>query len=172
MALPHRTQIPPQSAFARYLEVPGAYADCYAIKVKGAAKLEGYTNAFFSTWLFRLELLVLRLFGSSNVTEQDRENLARGASDQFGLWRVETRDQDEMVLSVGDGPIRTWLRVQPDRDDPSATLLVFGSAVLPRHQNRDGTQRLDRITQALTPIHQAYSILLLRAAAQRWARRD
>ncbi|MEP5730432.1 MAG: hypothetical protein ABJL67_13810 [Sulfitobacter sp.] len=166
MTMPRRSKVPPESGFAKYVDLPGAYFDCYAVEVEGDITLKTYANTFFDTWLFRLEILILRLFGTANTEPKDREKLADGRSDRFGVWHVDVRTEREMVLNVGHGPIRTWLWVQPVDTDLSKSLLLFGSAVLPTCASKDDEPRLDFVTRALIPVHRLYSVLLLRATAK------
>lgn len=145
--------LPGDALLHRYDARSDCYTDCYAAPV-GAPDLATCITAFYSTPLFGVERLVLRLAGHPS-TGADITALAAGA-DQFAAWTVEDRSPDQILLRDVTGRTRSWLCLR-------AGQLYFGSAVLPP---RPGAG-LGPVFTALLPLHKLYARALLAAAARR-----
>ena len=148
----------PDGAFLHAYRERGAYTDCYAIELPRAISFEQYVAAFYTTWVFRTERLILRLVDRPSTGEQARA-LASGAIDRFAAWNVEQRGDDQMLLTDNvRWRTRSWLMIRAL--DAGSTRLYFGSAVVPMGQP----------FQALIGFHQLYSRILLGAAAKKLSR--
>jgi len=151
--------LPSDSLLARH-SVAGDHTDCYATEVPRAVTLEEFVSAFYLSFGFVPERLMLYLIGRGG-SPADARALAAGETDRFAAWSVEARGEHELLLSDFLGRTRSWLKAQPLAN--GGTRLHFGSGVRWRG---DG----DGVFRALLGFHAAYSRVLLRAAAQRLAR--
>lgn len=140
------------------------YTDCYETSVAVRLTLEDFVNAFYTTWLFKLERRLLHWIVKRPSSDDDVRRLAAGESDQFAAWHVERRHAQEILLCDMNGATRSWLMVSPANDDANRTTLRFGSAVVA------GERGLGPAFRALLGFHKLYSRLLLRAARSRLVR--
>jgi hypothetical protein len=147
----------------------GAYADCYCIDVEGRVAQAAFIEAFYSTWLFKLERLLLAWFVARPSTDEDARRLGAGAVSGFAAWSVERQDAQQLLLCDFQGRTRSWLMAVP-ADDGASTRLYFGSAVVPVRDRATGETSLGFPFRALLGYHKLYSRLLLAAAARRLAR--
>lgn len=154
----------------------GAYADCYVAEVGGTLSLAQFIAAFYTTWVFRLERVILRWLASRPSTDSEARMLASGEIDAFAAWRVEDRREHEILLADFTGRTRSWLKTEPTPGAGSGTggkdprtRLYFGSAVIPVRDAATGRPALGRRFSALLAFHKLYSRILLRAACARLA---
>jgi hypothetical protein len=124
-----------------------------------AVTLPDFINAFYTTWLFRLERLVLSVTLRKRISDADVQALADGAG-TFAAWRVEERGTGQILLFDLGGHTRAWLAVSPK--DGGVTRLVFGSAVVAQ----DG-KPLGRLIRLIMPLHRFYAKSLLRLAERK-----
>ena len=162
----------PEGAFiSQYSTTHGGYSDCYYVDIQKDVALSDYILAFFSTPIFRMERLILNLVPSGRSNEQCVLDIASGTGDKMAGWKTEKRDENQLLLAVGDGPIRTWLMVQGKQSSETTptktTRLYFGSAVLPTSMTKDGRPKLAIVFKLFSGLHIFYSRLLLW-----WAARD
>ncbi len=161
--------VPPGTKLAAYGARPGYYTDCFATELDGVVALSDYINAFYTTPLFKAERLVLRLVGIGSSDAQVSD-LATGATDKFAAWRVEYREEHELLMDAV-GRTWSWFRVEEaGSPDAPATRLLFGSVVAPMEGRDADTPRMGFLFAALLGAHRVYSRLLLAAAARRIAR--
>jgi hypothetical protein len=154
--------LPAQALLGRYRD-SGAYTDCYGVTVAGDVAHARFVEAFYTTWLFKLERAVLVGVGKPS-TDAQAHALARGDTDAFAAWTVEARSDDQLLLCDYRGRTRSWLmREAVD----GGTRLYFGSAVVPVVDARTGEARMGGAFAGLLGFHRLYSRLLLRAAIQR-----
>lgn len=158
--------LPPSSLIYEFATVQGGYCDCYYADTKGDADLQSYIDVFFGTWVFRLELKILSMFGLNRDSPDQVKLLAEDRVRTLAAWKVEDRTETDLLLAVGTGPIRTWLRIEAGPEN--AVRLYFGSALLPMGVDRHGRPRLDVTSVILLPFHRLYSRILLRAALKKW----
>ncbi len=157
--------LPEHALLARYAG-DGGYTDCYATDLPGNFSQAEYVVAFYTTWLFKLERVILEWMVAKPSTDQQAEELARGGRASFAAWTVEASAPNQLLMRDVLGNTRSWLMVEP-RDDGGATRLYFGSAVVPR-AGRDTRQRKPGLRyRALLGFHQRYSRALLAAARTR-----
>lgn len=145
----------------------GAYTDCYTADIAATVTQARFVEAFYTTRVFKLERLILRLAVSKPSTDAQAAQLARGEIDAFAAWDVEDRREDELLLCDLHGRTRSWLMVRPLDDGSGGTRLHFGSAVVPVHDPRSGETRMGTAYRALLGFHKLYSRILLRAARAR-----
>jgi hypothetical protein len=146
----------------------GAFTDCYVTEVRNAVTLAQYVEAFYTTWVFRLERVILKWAVARPSTDHQARQLAEGAIDTFSAWRVESRSEHQLLMADFQGRTRSWFMVAPLADgDNVRTRLYFGSAVVPERDPATGKPRLGFAFSALMGFHKLYSHILLRAAGSR-----
>jgi hypothetical protein len=164
-------EIPENGLLNAYGLQSGCYTDCFYIDVPGSISFSTYVYAFFNTPVFKLERVLLKLFASSPSSDNDVENLASGASDGLSIWNVEERGDNQMIMSVGDGPIRTWLMCCNSDISSGTTRLYFGSAVLPTQHDAPRDHKMGRTFRILLGFHKQYSRVLLLSAKRKLQKR-
>lgn len=163
-------ELPAESLLRNYREA-GAYTDCYSIDVAGAITQAGYVEAFYTTWVFKLERLLLAWFIARPSTDAQAKALARSESDSFAAWSVEGRTADQLLMCDLNSRTRSWLMsATTSTGGASGTRLYFGSAVVPVTDPKTGQKTMGAIFRALLGFHRLYSRVLLRAAVSRLAR--
>jgi hypothetical protein len=163
-------KLPANALLHRYCG-SGAYADCYVAEVTGCVSQAEFVEAFYTTCVFKLERLILRLMVSRPSTDMEAKQLANGTTDSFAAWRVESRTPDQLLMSEFTGRTRSWfMAVGSASAHPLNTRLFFGSAVVPTRSAKTGRTSLGPVFSALIGFHKLYSWILLRAAAARLAR--
>lgn len=161
-------EVPPGSLLARY-EAAGAYADCYVAELPAVVTHAQFVEAFYTTALFKLERLVLRVVLARPSTDAQARQLAQGERSTFAAWSVESRANDQLVLAAGR--TRSWLMVEASRSpQPAGTRLFFGSAVVPSASRAGSRTGLGFPFAALLGLHRLYSRALLGAAHTRLTR--
>jgi hypothetical protein len=145
----------PQEALLRKDRNAGAYTDCYATEIPVRVSHAAYVEAFYTTWVFKLERLLLKWLVAKPSTDDDARRLSRGELDAFAAWTVEARARDQILLTDFLGRTKSWLMIAPAGD--SATRLYFGSAVM----------RMSSPYTTLLGFHKLYSRILLAAAKSR-----
>lgn len=163
----HSGSAPEGALIRRYTTSPGGYSDCFYVDIPADVTLSDYILAFFSTPIFRMERLLLNLIPSGRSNAQCVLDLASGAGERMAGWKTETRNENQLLLAVGNGPIRTWLMVQGNQPANEKTRLYFGSAVLPTKMTKEGRPQLASVFQLFLSLHIIYSRLLIW-----WAARD
>ena len=165
-------RLPEAALLARYSpqQMPGAYTDCFAVDVIGLVSHAQFVEAFYTSWLFKIERAILRVAVGRPSTDVQAGRLAAGLLDRFAAWEIEDRAPNQVLLTDWLGRTRSWLMVvpqaAPDGGRPVSTRLFFGSAVVPVHRPSARPRTLGFLFHAMLGFHQAYSRLLLRAAAK------
>jgi hypothetical protein len=159
----------PSTAILRKLRDAGAYTDCYATEVRTRVSHAAYVEAFYTTFLFKLERWLLQWLVSKPSTDAEAQRLARGELDAFAAWTVEDRAPDQLLMADFMGRTKSWLMVAAS--GAVGTRLYFGSAVVPV-RDKSGRLTLGLPFRALLGFHKLYSRALLAAAAAKLARRE
>ncbi len=157
-------ELPETAQLVRYRRA-GAYTDCFVLDIPRAVSQAVYVEAFYTTWLFKLERLLLAWLVNRPSTDVEATELARGRRDGFAAWHVEERDDDQLLMCDFQGRTRSWLMSVTARDG-SGTRLYFGSAVVPVVDS-SGEARMGMLFRALLGFHRFYSRALLHAAVSR-----
>ena len=157
----------PEAALLQRLREEGAYTDAFAVEVAGDVTHARFVEAFYTTWVFKLERLVLAVAVARPSTDAQARALARGERDDFAAWRVQARAQDQVLLRDYRGRTCSWLMREAS---PGGTRLLFGSAVVPVRGARSGRLGLGPVFAALLGFHRLYSHVLLWAAVGRLRR--
>lgn len=146
----------------------GHYTDCYTTVVPGKVSHVDFVTAFYTTPLFRLERAVLKWAISKPSTDAEVKQLAQGTRDQFAAWNVESRVENQILMSDFRGRTRSWLMSASGLTDEGAhTKLYFGSAVVPIHSPRSRNTSLGIMFHGLLGFHRLYSRALLYSAKLR-----
>lgn len=160
----HPAALPAESVLRRY-QVDGTYADCFAARVSGGVGHAEFVLAFYTTWLFKIERVILKFAATRPSSDAEAWELASGKRDRFAAWQVEERADNQILLCDFTGRTRSWLMTvaDPGKSSP-ATRLYFGSAVVPRIDPATGVASMGASYRLLLGFHKLYSRLLLRAA--------
>ncbi len=160
-------QLPPDALLQRY-RAAGVYTDCYVTTVSREISLAEFVEAFYTTAVFKLERLILRLVFSRPSTDIEATQLARGELSSFAAWSVEARAANQLLLTDFKGRTRSWFMVDlSENSDARDTKLYFGSAIVPVRNPKDGGPSLGPVFGGLLGFHKLYSRILLRAARRR-----
>ena len=158
--------LPAHALLTRYSD-KGGYTDCFVADVAPGVSHADYVAAFYTTWLFKLERVVLLLVAKPSTDEQAMQ-LARGQRERFAAWSVEAREPDQLLVCDYQGKTRSWLMCQPAVEDGVAvTRLYFGTGIVPVVAGSPGRRRMSLFFRALPPFHKVYARALLRAAQSR-----
>ncbi|HUR41003.1 MAG TPA: hypothetical protein VM240_07500 [Verrucomicrobiae bacterium] len=147
--------LPPAALLQSYAR-SGDYTDCFATDIPLAITYAQFVEAFYTTWLFKLERVILKWALSRPSTDAEARALAQGSRHGFAAWDVEERAPDQLLLRDMYGTTRSWLMTEPVT---AGTRLYFGSAVVRQAMKRPHFS-------ALMDFHKAYSRALLGAAAR------
>src|SRR5690554_665320 len=162
--------LPDQALLRKYAD-GGGYTDYYFTQIAGTATVAAYTEAFYTTWVFKLERLLLAILLGKPSTDPQAKQLAAGARDYFSAWSVEQRADGQLLMCDLGGRTRTWLMAVPaGHREHEPTHLFLGSAIVPVVDEATGHKRLGVGFQALLSFHKLYSRVLLRAARLRLQR--
>jgi hypothetical protein len=161
---------PPPDALHRHYADEGGYVDCYAARFAGRVALPEFVEAFYTTWLFRLERWILARVLSLHSTDAQARQVAAGELDRFAAWSVEARAPGQLLMCDFQKRTRSWFMVAPCADE-DGTRLHFGSVVVPVTDARTGARRMGPAYRALLGFHRLYSRALLHAAIARLRRR-
>jgi hypothetical protein len=148
----------------KYSSMPQAYTDSYLTVIPAQVSFPEYVFAFYTTPLFKLERLILKLLVRKPSTDAQAKELAEGTRDTFAAWTVEDRSENQILMCDFAGSTRSWLMTVPAEN---GTRLYFGSAVVPRRTSKDGKPSLGFFFQTLLGFHKIYSVLLLYFARRR-----
>jgi hypothetical protein len=143
------------------------YTDSFCTTLPFAATQAQYIDAFYTTWVFRLERWILAWAVERPSTDTQAAELARGDTTRFAAWDVEARRADQLLMCDLHERTRSWLMTQALAD--GGTRLYFGSAVVAITDGA-GRARLGTAYRALLGFHKLYSRILLRACAARLRR--
>ncbi len=158
--------LPADALLRRYVD-SGDYTDCFCIDAGSPVTQAEFVAAFYTTWIFRLERLILKLVLNRGSSDTDARRLAEAAADSFAAWRVEQRADDQLLLTDYAGQTRSWLMTRPAEDNGGATRLYFGSAIIARVDRHSGEREMKPLFRLLLGFHRLYSRLLLLAARSR-----
>lgn len=163
-------ELPDGALLVKYRE-DGAYTDCYAAQMARPVSQAEYVEAFYTTWVFKLERSLLAWFVSKPSTDLQARALASGQMDAFAAWHVEGRTANQLLMCDFQRRTRSWLMsVAVPGDAATGTRLYFGSAVVPLTGRGSGRSAMGFAFRALLGFHKIYSRILLHAAMSRLRR--
>ena len=151
--------VPQDALLQAYVGQGATYTDCFEVMSPHAVILPDLIEAFYTTWLFRLERLVLTVAMRRRISDAEVRALAQGAS-EFAVWRVEGRDDAQIMLRDRAGHTGSYLAVSGK--EGGVTRLLFGSVVL-----APPGQPLGRMVRLLIPLHRLYAKSLIRLAERK-----
>ncbi|MGB3246900.1 MAG: hypothetical protein WBB25_20375 [Sulfitobacter sp.] len=151
--------VPGDSLLQAYVGQGATYTDCFEITSPVTVTLPDFIEAFYTTWLFRLERALLTVTLGRRIRDADVQALASGAG-RFAAWTVEAREEAQILLADLSGQTRSYLATSPQ--EGGGTRLIFGSAVVVAEG-----QPLGRMISVLTPLHRFYSKALLHLAERK-----
>lgn len=157
--------LPAQALLKKY-SGGGGYTDCFMIETGARVSLARFIEAFYTSWLFRLERLVLTLAARPSSDLQAVE-LAAGRGSAFAAWEVEARAADQLLMRDITGRTRSWFMVVPAA---GGTRFYFGSAITATRHSTAGPAKVGPMFRALVGFHVLYSRALLAAARGRMLR--
>lgn len=157
--------LPVDSLLGRYRRDDGAYTDCYATEVAFPVSHAQYVNAFYTTFVFKIERFILTWTVNKPSTDLQAKQLSDGTRDAFAAWTVEARTENQLLMCDFVSRTRSWLMVLPL--ESGGTRLYFGSAIVPMIDSRTGKSTLGLVFRALLGFHKIYSVVLLYAAKRR-----
>jgi hypothetical protein len=99
--------LPAHALLTRYSD-NGAYADCFVADVAPGISHADYVTAFYTSWLFKLERLVLLCLVAKPSTDEQAGELARGErndsppgrwkpANRISCWYATTRERRALV---------------------------------------------------------------------------
>lgn len=153
--------LPQEALLQRYQTEPGCYTDCFQCTVRRPISLPAFVEAFYTAPLFRAERLVLKYGLKRPSTDAQAHAMAYGEITRFAAWDLEDRSETQLLMCDMHQATRSWFMTETL--DRGATLLRFGSAVMPKA----GTNGLPLPLKVLIPLHRLYARLLLRGAVNR-----
>ena len=153
--------VPVNTMLDKYL-MNGAYADCYMTEISGPISFSEFIFSFYTTPLFKIERLILKLTVSKPSTDDQTRQLADSKINKFAAWHVENRSENEMLMCDFLGRTQSWFKVTPVSE--TRTQLYFGSAISSSQNPKTGKLSLGFGYKALLGFHQIYSMLLLYSA--------
>ena len=160
-------QLPSNALLSTYIQ-KGAYTDCYKTEIPGEVTYTQYVNAFYTTFIFKLERVVLKWAVSKPSSDAQAAKLAEGITNTFSAWNVEKRCENQLLMCDFLGRTRSWLMVETvNGENGKQTRLYFGSAVVPVKKGKTGKSSLGLGFHALLGFHKIYSIVLLYSAKSR-----
>jgi hypothetical protein len=163
-----KSPLPTGALLEKFNAVAGAYTDCYAVDIPAQVTFAEYVSAFYTTPLFKLERLILKLLVRKPSTDEQARELAEGVRDAFAAWTVEDRSENQLLMCDFMSRTRSWLMAVPAGN---GTRLYFGSVVVPAQHAKTGQPSLGFFFHALLGFHKVYSVLLLYSAKRRVMRR-
>lgn len=162
--------IPDNTLLSIYAVDDTAYADCYRSNINARVSHTQFVTTFYTTWLFKLERLILQMIVSKPSSDEQARLLAEGVTDTFAAWRVEGRSEHELLMCDYRGRTRSWFMIeQSGVDGDPRTSLYFGSAVVPVTNRKSGRRQLGLMVYLMLGFHKLYSRALLLAATARLA---
>jgi hypothetical protein len=156
----------PEAALLRRCLNSGAYADCFVAEVAATVSQAEFIEAFYTTWLFKIERLLLGWFVARRSSDLQAKALADGSATSFAAWTVEGRTPDQLLMCDFMARTRSWLMIAAS-PNTGGTLLYFGSAVVPELDARTGERKMGKGFRALLGFHKLYSRALLWLGSRR-----
>jgi len=161
--------LPEQSKLDSCHKEPGAkirdvHTDCFSLSIRKTISIEDYVEAFYTSWLFKVERVILGFVVAKPSTDTQASELSMGKREQFSAWNLEYRDESQVVLADFMGKTKSWLMIQNKGE--ACTQLFFGSAVMPRYNSDGSLGKPSLFFRLMGGFHILYSRSLLWAASR------
>lgn len=156
----------PAAALLQQYAERGEYTDCFATDIPIAVPLHAFVEAFYTTWLFKTERVILKWLLSLPSTDDDARQVASGEADRFAAWTVEERNDDQLLLIDVRRRTGSWFMAEHRQQGGR---LLFGSVVF-RTEETSAGREMRWTYRALLGFHRLYSRALLAAARSRLLR--
>lgn len=163
MTTVYKAELPENALLQRY-RISGAYTDCYCIYSDQPVSQQDFVVAFYTTWLFKVERIILKWLASKPSSDEDARRLADDQQAAFAAWIVEARSENQLLMCDFRSRTRSWFMTEPDGD---GTRLYFGSAVVPITTSSEDEPKMGAGFSLLLGFHKLYSRALLSAARSR-----
>ncbi|MGI9353059.1 MAG: hypothetical protein ACR2O3_15980 [Rhizobiaceae bacterium] len=157
--------LPENALLSTYTASSDHYTDCFIVEVNGQFSLPEFVCAFYTTWLFRLERVILKWVVNKPSTDEDAIQVATGDIDRFAAWTTEARTSNQLLMCAMGNRTRSWFMVE--KAEPGRTRLYFGSAVIPEKSSTPENPKLGFAFTLLLGFHNLYSRALLGTARRK-----
>lgn len=162
-----KSPLPTGALLEKFNAIAGAYTDCFSAEIPTLVTFTEYVRAFYTTPLFKLERLILKLLVRKPSTDAQARELADGVRNSFAAWTVEDRNENQLLMCDFLRRTRSWLMAVPTEN---GTRLYFGSAIVPVQNPKTGKPSLGFLFRALLGFHKIYSRMLLQSARSKLTR--
>lgn len=98
----------PDEALLQTYQQAGAYTDCFTTEIEVLISQTDFVEAFYTTPLFKLERLIL-CCACLPSSDQQAAKLARGETQNFAAWKMEARNDQQLLMCDFRGRTRSWL---------------------------------------------------------------
>ena len=160
--------LPIGALLERYREA-GAYTDCFVVEVDGAVVQSEFVRAFYTSWLFKMERVILTWAVNKPSNDREAAVLTEDNVSGFAAWSVEGRTSNQLLMCDYQKRTRSWLMTEPF-DGGTRTRLYFGSAVVPLRPDGKKDRAFGMVFIALVGFHKIYARGLLLAASKNLSR--
>jgi hypothetical protein len=138
-----REMVPEDSLLKRHRGVVrperwGSYGDCFSVSVDRAASLADFVFAFYTSPLFRVERLILRVLAGAPADDADARALAQGSA-KFGSAVAATPRHEARALAPNGAVFPLLLKVHVLYSH--LLLLAAGSGVMKATREMDVGER-------------------------------
>ncbi len=116
--------LPKDSFLNKYEIIEGCFTDCYTTSINKPVNFASYVNAFYTTPLFKLERVLLKLSISKPSTDNEAGKLANAKIDTFSAWNVEERSTTQLLMCDISKRTRSWLMIEAISADTTRLYLV------------------------------------------------
>jgi hypothetical protein len=96
----------------------GRYGDCFSVNVDGAVSLADFVFAFYTSPVFRIERLILRILIRTPSSDAEARALADGSAASFAVWYVGERTATQLLMCDRYERTRSWFRVAALKTGP------------------------------------------------------
>lgn len=162
---PRPSILPVESLLQTYC-AQGAYTDCFTLEVPHQVSQAQFVAAFYTSPLFKVERVLLKWVLGKTSSDKLAIEMSLGSDADFSAWRVEARNDQQLLLCDFQGATRSWLMTLPvSTGEGEGTRLFFGSAVVAT-SSKSGKRAMPLSFRLLLGFHQLYAKALLSAAAR------
>jgi hypothetical protein len=151
----------PDDSYLHEFAARRAHTDGFYCDLSGTITLSDFIDGFYTSWLFKLERLILALAIAKPSTDREALALARGELETFAAWSVEMRCHNQIIMRDYQSKTRSWLMCERRG---SGTRLYFGTIIEPSIIIDETRADLGFWFHLLMPAHIIYSKALLKAA--------